>query len=68
MLVTQKKTKTLQQRQKELQALLATPEGRDQLQQLEARYAAAGGKTRPEKASLITYLLVHERGRGLIDG
>jgi hypothetical protein len=68
MLVTQKKTKTLQQRQKELQALLATPEGRDQLQRLEARYAAAGGKTRPEKASLITYLLVHERGRGLIDG
>jgi hypothetical protein len=66
--VTQKKTKTLQQREKELQALLATPEGRDELEQLGASYSAAGGKVRPERASLITYILVHERGRGLIAG
>jgi hypothetical protein len=34
--------KTLAQRQKELQALLATPAGREELQALAARYHAAG--------------------------
>jgi hypothetical protein len=61
-------TKTLQQRERELQALIATPAGRDELQQLGARYVAASGRVRPGKASVITYILVHERERGLIGG
>ena len=58
--------KTLQQREKELQALLASPAGRDELERLAARYSAAGGRMRPEGTSVITYLLVHERDRGLL--
>ena len=58
--------KTLQQRERELQSLLATPEGRRELEELEARCRAAGGKLRPGRASVITYILVHERGQGLI--
>ena len=60
--------KTLQQREQELQALLAQPAGRQQLQELAARYHAAGGKLRPARTSVITYILVHERAQGLIDG
>ena len=60
--------KTLQQREKELQALLLTPGGRDQLRELGSRYAAAGGRPRPGRTSLITYLLVYERGQGLLAG
>ena len=59
-------TKTLQQREKELQSLLATPAGREELQQLETRYHAANGRLRPQRTSVITYILVHERERGLI--
>jgi hypothetical protein len=59
--------KTLPQREKELQALLLTPAGRAELGQLEARYAAAGGRPRPARSSLITYLLVCERERGLLE-
>jgi hypothetical protein len=58
--------KTLREREKELQSLLATPAGRAELQELECRYSAAAGRLRPGRASLITYLLVYERGRGLI--
>jgi hypothetical protein len=58
--------KTLQQREKELQALLATPMGREELQQLDARYHAASGKLKPAKMSVITCILVHEREQGLI--
>lgn len=58
--------KTLQQREQELRTLLATPAGRDELQKLEAAYAAAGSRLRPERTSLITYLLVYEREHGLI--
>jgi hypothetical protein len=58
--------KTLQQREKELRSLLATPAGRDELQKLESRYSAAGGGWRPERSSLVTYILVYERERGLI--
>jgi hypothetical protein len=58
--------KTLSEREKELQALLATSEGRALLQDLDSQYHAASGKVRPAKASLITYILVHERQRGLI--
>jgi hypothetical protein len=60
--------KTLGQREKELQALLATPAGRDALQELASRYSEAGGPLRPERTSVITYILVHERERGLIRG
>jgi hypothetical protein len=58
--------KTLQQREKELQLLLANPAGRKELQEIEARYKAAGGRMKPPKTSTITYILVHERDRGLI--
>ena len=58
--------KNLPQRERELQSLLATPEGRDELQELASRYSAASGKVRPEGASIITYILVYERERGLI--
>jgi hypothetical protein len=58
--------KTLQQREKELQALLLAPAGQAQLRELEARYAAASGRRRPGRTSLITYLLVCEREQGLL--
>jgi hypothetical protein len=57
---------TLQQREKQLQSLLATPEGREELQELANRYSAASGKARLEGTSVITYILVQERERGLI--
>jgi hypothetical protein len=60
--------KTLQEREKELQCLLATPEGRKELTQLEARYHAVSGKLRPPSTSIVTYILVHEREHGLIHG
>jgi hypothetical protein len=62
-----KQPKTLQQREKELQSLLSTPEGRTQLEILAFRYSA-GGRVRPAKASIVTYILVHERQQGLIVG
>ena len=58
--------KTLQQRQEELQSLLNTLEGQEQLRRLESDYQAASGKVRPARSSLITFLLVHERETGLI--
>ena len=58
--------RTGQQREKELQALLATPAGRKELQALEARYQAASGKLRPMNTSVITYLLVYEREQGYL--
>ncbi len=61
-------SKTLRQRQEELQALLATPAGQEVLQELEARYHRAGGSLRPAGTSVITYILVHEREKGLIVG
>jgi hypothetical protein len=60
--------KTLRERQKELQLLLATPEGRAELQELASRYSAASGRLRPAGTSPITYILVHERSQGLIIG
>jgi hypothetical protein len=59
--------KTLKQREVELQALLATPAGREELRALEARYAAVRHPPRPPKASLVTYILVCERELGLIE-
>jgi hypothetical protein len=61
-------TKTLRQREKELQSLLATPVGQGELQVLESRYYAAGATARPERASIITYILVYEREHGIICG
>jgi hypothetical protein len=58
--------KTLQQREKELQSLLADPAGRKLLQELESKYYAASGRPRAAKASIITYILVYERQRGMI--
>ena len=58
--------KTLQQREKELQALLATEAGREELRGLAASYQEAGGRVRPEGTSLVTYILVHEREHGLL--
>ena len=58
--------KTLQQREKELRSLIATPAGRKELQELESRYQLASGKSRPRRTSIITYILVHEREQGLI--
>lgn len=59
-------TKSLQERQKELQALLATAEGRGELKNLAAQYSAGSGKSWSEGTSIITYLIVHERQHGLI--
>ena len=58
--------KTLQQREKELRSLIATPAGKKELQELESRYQLASGKPRPRRTSIITYILVHEREQGLI--
>jgi len=59
--------KTLAQREKELQFLLATPEGRRELEALGSRYGEASGRPRPPGASVITYILVHEREQGVIN-
>jgi hypothetical protein len=58
--------KSLQEREKELKALLPIPEGKAQLQELAARYAANSGQSMPTRTSLITYILVYERLHGLI--
>jgi hypothetical protein len=60
--------KTLQAREAELRLLMSTPEGRREIRGLADRYRAAGGSMRPEKTSVITYIIVHERGQGLIVG
>ncbi len=57
---------SLQEREKELRSLLATPGGREEIQALASRYHAASGKLRPAGTSVITYILVHEREQGLI--
>jgi hypothetical protein len=59
--------KTLLEREKELQALLRTAEGRAEIEALAVRYCAAGGRDRPPRTSVVTYILVHERQRGLIE-
>ncbi len=60
--------KTVQQREKELQSLLATPAGRTELHELESRYQGASHRLRPPKASIVTYILIKERELGLISG
>jgi hypothetical protein len=61
-------TKTLQQREKELQSLLADAAGKQQLQELASQYHAVSGHPHPARTSVITYIIVHERERGLIVG
>ena len=58
--------KTVQQREKELQSLLVDAAGRKELQELESKYYAESGECKPARTSVITYILVHERQRGLI--
>jgi hypothetical protein len=58
--------KTLAEREKELQAFLRTAEGKVQLEALATRYHARCGRPRPPGTSIVTYLLVSERERGLI--
>lgn len=60
--------KTLEVRQKELQSLLATPAGRTQLEELADQYANASDRIRPSGTSVITYIVVHERASGHIQG
>jgi hypothetical protein len=57
---------SLQEREKELQSLLATPAGRQKLNELGSRYHESSGRLRPASTSLITYILVHEREQGMI--
>jgi hypothetical protein len=59
--------KSLHLREKELQSLMATSAGREELQALAARYCAEAGRFRPERSSVITFILVHEREQGLIE-
>jgi hypothetical protein len=59
--------KTLPEREKELQAMISTPEGRVELERLASLYRE-GDRPRPPRTSVITYILVHEREKGLIDG
>jgi hypothetical protein len=60
--------KTLSEREKELQSLLTTPEGQEELRKLDSRYHAASGRWRPARSSVITYILVCEREQSLISG
>ena len=62
-----RQTKTLEVREKELQALISTKEGRVELERLASRYED-GGRPRSMRTSVITYILVHEREKGLIAG
>jgi hypothetical protein len=59
-------TKTRQEREKELRLLIATPEGRVELERLASHYQGHGGGTRPGRTSIITWIIVHEREKGLI--
>jgi hypothetical protein len=56
----------LLERERELQSLIVTAEGRRQLELLAHTYEAESGRHRPPRMSLITYLLVFERGKGLV--
>jgi hypothetical protein len=60
--------KTLQEREKELRSLLATTAGQEEIQELTSRYCRVSGKLKPASTSAITYIIVHEREQGLIDG
>ena len=59
--------RTLQERERELQALLGDPERRHELEELAQKYVAESGRPKPQGTSVITYVLVHERGQGLLN-
>jgi hypothetical protein len=59
-------TKTLQEREKDLRSLLTTTAGQEQIQELASRYHATSDRLRPAGTSAVTYILVHERAKGLI--
>ena len=61
-----RQTKTREEREKELRALISTPEGRAELERLAGDYQSDGGRARPGRTSVITYILVHERAQGWI--
>ncbi len=61
-----RQTKTRLEREKELQARMRTPQGRAALEELARSCQADGGRVRPERTSVITYILVHERHRGFV--
>jgi hypothetical protein len=58
------RTKTRLEREQELQALMRSAEGREELEALATRYQTEGGRARPGRTSVITYILVHERQLG----
>jgi hypothetical protein len=58
--------KTLSERENELRSLLVTPAGRKELEGMASRYSVASGRSRAAGASVVTYILVHERVRGMI--
>jgi hypothetical protein len=62
--MTAKKTRL--EREKELQTLLGSPAGKAELEALADRYSASGRRLRPGGTSLVTYILVCERERGII--
>jgi hypothetical protein len=66
MTATIAKTKKLHVRERELQDLHSTPLGLMELKSIAAEYARASGKPFPEGESVITYILIYERDRGLI--
>ena len=58
--------KTRREREKELQTLLGSLAGKAELAALADRYAASSQTIRPGRTSLVTYILVCERERGMI--
>ncbi len=60
--------KSLREREIELQTLLASNTGREELRVLASHYSAGNGRVKPEGASVVTYILVYEREHGLIAG
>ena len=58
--------KTLQEREKELQALLTTPAGREALRQLDSHYHAASGKVRPARTSVINQRTVRRLREAIV--
>ena len=60
--------KTLRQREKELQLLLATPAGQKELRELGTRYHATDWRPKSASTSVITSILIHERVHGIIVG
>jgi len=58
--------KTLRQREKELQALMASDAGRAVLEELASHYHEAATQVSLRGKSVISFILVHERVHGLI--